>query len=163
MKASEKLVVRAQVLKMGPDQMLLAFMIGWIAKHCLRLTTELQIVYLERAEDCLMANYEGILLGLNDSQFINSEVHERLYLNHIAKLLQGPFCDLAIGAGTEVRMELLKRYNELHQQAVILFAQYGDPVELDTSLFVEESAKFATWLMKVVEVRFRMIDASCWC
>jgi len=164
MKAFDKLVTRAQVIKLGPDQVLLAFAIAWIAKFKLQMNTELQLVALETSRDHLMANYEGVLLGLDDEDFANSDTRKRIRLQEVAKLLRsGPLQDLALGAGTPERDELLERFEVLMAQAQMLFAHPTEDFnDLDSSVFVLESVAFQKWLMSRIDERLKSQPLLAW-
>lgn len=164
MQASEKFIVRAQVLKLGPDQTLLAFVIAWLAKFALKLDAELQLVALESAENTLIANYEGVLLWVSGKNFINSEVHTRLRLPQVVALLFGPLRDLAIGSESAERLELLSRYDALMTKAAILEAQGKSAFDedIDPSLFVHESMEFQKWLMGLVSERLKEYPLAAW-
>ena len=163
MKASEKLIVRAQVVKLGPDQVLLAFAIAWIAKYALNLKVELQIAALESANSSRLANYEGVLLEVDEADFARSDVHERIRLREVAKLLQGPLRDLALGSGSLERQEMLRRYDVLIEQAgVLLIQEKSELHDLDTSVFVQESMEFHRWLMKLVDDRLKPHSLATW-
>jgi hypothetical protein len=165
MKAFEKLIVRAQVIKLGPDQILLAFAIAWIAKYALKLNTQLELVALEGADSSRMANYEGVLLQMDDAEFANSEVHECLRLPEVAKLLQGPLGDLALGSGTGVRQEFLAHYDVLMEQAGVLFRQgktEDSDSYIDPSVFVHASMVFHRWLMGLVSERLKTHSLAAW-
>ena len=164
MLASEKFIVRAQVLKLGPDQTLLAFAIAWIAKFALKLDAELQIVTLESAETALVANYEGVLLKVAGKNFVNSAVHKCIRLPEVAALLSGPLRDLAIGSGSSERLELLARYDALMTIAAILEVQGKTEIQedIDPSLFVHESMEFHKWLMGLVSERLKEAPLAAW-
>ncbi len=159
---NDTLILRIELITLGPDQILLGMMIAWIAKFVVKIPTAIFFVLDEEDPENTNVdalNFEGLKLLLESGEDIKeSEILHKLKLAEVAHLLSSALRDLTIAECGPERLAFFTDCDEFKKLALKLLNENESEGSFDLSdneEFRQASADFQKKYSTEIDHRLR--------